>query len=253
MFYSAQSTGTMISPDYLCQKTNNPYTIFIIRSEVAKGVGTLLFTDEDKNFAQSVSLSRDNGLWFLTDTIQYSTLHNESDTIKKLTTQQQSELWSAIMGYPGQTKLDLLPKQTEGIPKLNFHPFRSLPWVEDANIRKATAGKEDRPATKFAQRFSMDFSFIRESSETYKQKKDAPRIVRSRKGYSAALTILDRKTRRLFGFPTDGKDLPLDIIKRFFERFDLKYGTRVVRVDIGGELARSDKFRQVIADEGYIL
>ena len=51
-----------------------------------------------------------------------------------------------------------------------------------------------------------------------------------------------------------GKKPPIDLVRQFLDRYGLKSGdTRFIRTDQGGELARSDNFRQVVAEAGYTL
>ena len=76
----------------------------------------------------------------------------------------------------------------------------------------------------FGKRFYMDFSFLRASSSRYKKMKGHQRVVKSRQGYTACLTIVDKFTRCIFGFPTKGKDPPLEIVSRFLKRYGLTTG-----------------------------
>ena len=108
----------------------------------------------------------------------------------------------------------------------------------DANVSKNPAGHKDRPATCFGEQLHMDFNFTRASSVKYNKSKSMKRVVQSRQGYSATLTIIDKKTRKLFAFPTAGKSPPLQIVKAFLEQYKTSDGrTRFVRTDQGAELA----------------
>ena len=81
----------------------------------------------------------------------------------------------------------------------------------------------------------MNFNFIRASSVKYKKKKGMSRVVKSRQGYTATLTIVDRKIRTLFSFPTAGKSPPIKIIEAFLDIYKLKDGrTSYVCTDQGG-------------------
>ena len=78
---------------------------------------------------------------------------------------QESELWSLIMGSPGQRQLSILPKHVTGTPsKLKPHKFRIIDGVVDANVTKAPTGHTDREAECFGERLSMDFNFTQASS-----------------------------------------------------------------------------------------
>ena len=110
----------------------------------------------------------------------------------------------------------------------------------ESNTKHASSGKTDCPATKFGERFYMDFSFLRVSSQRYKQIKWHKRVVKSRQGYTACLTIVDKYTRQLFGFPTLGKEPPIKLVSQFLDQYGLTNGdTHIIRKYQGGELARS--------------
>ena len=79
--------------------------------------------------------------------------------------------------------------------KLEPHKFRILDDVVDANITKNAAGHSDREASCFGERFAFNFNFVRASLVRYQKRKGMQRIVKSRQGYSATLTMIDRKTR----------------------------------------------------------
>ena len=84
----------------------------------------------------------------------------------------------------------------------------------------------------------MDFNFMRVSSDEYKKQKGCSRVVCSRQGFTATLTIIDRATRQLFAFPTLGKSLPIQIVDAFLTRYGLTgNGFKAVFTDQGGELA----------------
>ena len=82
------------------------------------------------------------------------------------------------------------------------------------NVSKNPAGHTDCDATCFGEKISMDFNFTRASSVKYKKRKGMSRVVKSRQGYRTTLTIVDRKTRKLFVFPTaDKSHNPIEKIK----------------------------------------
>ena len=100
----------------------------------------------------------------------------------------------------------------------------------------------------------MDFNFMRASSTEYKKQQGRSRVVRSRQGYTATLTIIDCATRRLFAFPTQGKSLPILIVDAFLAHYGLEgKGLKAVRTDQGGELACLTAFQEVIAKHHYVL
>ena len=79
-------------------------------------------------------------------------------------------------------------------------------------------------------------------------------VVKSKQGYTGTLTIANRKTRKIFAFSTAGKSPLSNIIQAFLERYKLEDGqTRYIRMDQGGELACSAKFRQILLEQKCIL
>ena len=85
------------------------------------------------------------------------------------------------------------------------------------------------------ERLPMDYKFTRTVSVEYKKRKGVSRAFKLRQGYTATLIIVDRKTRKLFEFPTAGKSPPIKIREAFLERYKLKDGrTRFIRTDQDG-------------------
>jgi hypothetical protein len=79
-------------------------------------------------------------------------------------------------------------------------------------------------------------------------------IIESREGYVAYLLIIDSKARHAWVFNTKTKEPPIQTVDLFLQQYGLKDGTqRYVRTDLGGELANSSVFRDLIAKHGYIL
>ena len=99
----------------------------------------------------------------------------------------------------------------------------------------------------------MDFGFMRSSTSDYKKpNKQTNRVVLSYDGYSAYLIIVDGTSRRLWVFLTQSKEPPLNIVQAFMTKFGI--GGGLVRTDQGGELAKSDKFRNMLQhDFQYIV
>ncbi len=99
----------------------------------------------------------------------------------------------------------------------------------------------------------MDFAFMHASTEDYKHPdKYTDWIVMSYDGYSSHLIIVDSASRRVWAFLTKSKELPIDILRAFLNKFGI--GTGVIWTDQGGKLARSDSFCDTMLKEfGYVV
>ncbi len=102
-------------------------------------------------------------------------------------------------------------------------------------------------------KFFMDFGFLRASTDDYKcPNKLLDRIVRSCDDYCAYLLIVDGVSRCTWVFLMVSKEPPLDILRAFMTKFGNANG--VVCTDQGGELARCDEYRRLMAkDFGYTV
>jgi hypothetical protein len=79
-------------------------------------------------------------------------------------------------------------------------------------------------------------------------------IIESREGYVAYLLIIDSKARKAWVFNTKTKEPPITTVDLFLQRYSLKDGTqRYIRTNLGGELANSAAFQELVAKHGYIL
>lgn len=100
----------------------------------------------------------------------------------------------------------------------------------------------------------MDFAFLRASSKHFNKPniKD-DRIVQSFDGFNSHLVIVDEASSMTWVFLLTSKEPPTELVVDFLKMHGLSDGG-VVRTDQGGELARSDKFRDELLSEcGYVV
>jgi hypothetical protein len=99
----------------------------------------------------------------------------------------------------------------------------------------------------------MDFGFLCASTDDYtRPNKDTDRIVLSYDGHCAYLLIVDSASRRVWAFLTKSKELPIAILSAFMSKYGT--GNGIIRTDQGGELARSNAFREtMLKDFGYVV
>ena len=92
----------------------------------------------------------------------------------------------------------------------------------------------------------MDFGFLRSSLEEFRKTNlKTDRIVESFDGYTSYFLVVDKATRYAWMFLTKTKQPPVGIITLFLEKFGHGDGG-MIRVDQGGELARSGEWRSVV-------
>jgi len=154
----------------------------------------------------------------------------------------ESATWSLRLGACHETQLRALPQHALGLPKhFEFHPFRYIDFKEQARIRKQPVGRNPNVSERGKQ-FHMDFGFLRASSEDFRKTNlKTDRIVESFDGYTSYLLVVDKATRYAWIFLTKTKNPPVGIISLFLEKFGNEKGG-MIRVDQGGELARSEEW-----------
>ena len=202
----------------MCENSILGLEFFNIYSNVKTGRGLIIFLKADATLetTRTLPIYRRNGLWYLQDCFEYNGIQ---PTVRRLNRQQEAELWSLRLGSPGTTQLETITNHSTGMPsKLRLHPFRIIPEVADAKIMRQHRGQrgEDRPVSRFGERFHMDFGFFRASTSDYNMGTGTTgRVICSRDGYTANLLIVDAYTRMMYTFPTRGKNPPVDIVDQF--------------------------------------
>ena len=159
------------------------------------------------------------------------------------------------MGSPGVSQLDVLLSSATGIPTtFQYHPFRFIDFCEQASIRKEPAQRSAVRTTERRRHFYMDFGFMRASSSDLQHTtKPTDRIVHSYDGFTSYLLIVDEATRYVWVFLTHSKEPPIAIVSEFLHHHGHDNGG-CVRTDQGGELARSQLFKDTLLwDFHYIV
>ena len=238
--------------------------------------GSLQFFDENDTPLLVLDLVKRNGLYYCpvsslaikSDNMQSPAavhrLASSNDTPRRsLATRKpvskadllESELWAARLGFCGESQLDALPGNVEGIPtQFQHHPFRFIDFKEQARIRKQAAGRKAQRLDGIGDRFYMDFGFMRASNDSYTRRNKAKdRVVRSFDGFNCYLLIVDEVSRHTWAFLFQSKDPPVDTVLDFL-KFYGNDGGGIIRCDQGGELAKSTAFRtKVQAQYNYVV
>ena len=161
----------------------------------------------------------------------------------------ESELWAARLGQCSEDQLDMITSAADGLPKkFHYHPFRYIDYKEDARMQKQPSHKTAIRLTEAGRGFFMDFAFLRASSVNYtKSRIKEDRVVTSFDGYNSHLVIVDEASSYVWVFLLKSKEPPTQLVVDFLKLHGHKDGG-IVRTDQGGELARSDEFREKVFD-----
>lgn len=205
-------------------------------------------------------------------------------TINRLNKTALHELWHQRLIHPGKQCMRTIHKHVDGIDEslvgncfyscaacMHGKPRKSNrypPCHEKHNRKKYRTNKHKIPPSSCqpdvtveddlhipnsspGQHFHMDFGFVRGSKYTIKQ--DDNPTVTSKDGYNSYLIIVDRASRYSWIFLTKSKHPPVTLAHKVLTKFKSTNPHRTVRTDQGGELGRSSKFSQMVAEAGFVL
>ena len=260
MYYAPNCSGTIISPNAIV-RDNQSFTSWMQTSHLDIGQAEISFYHRsDFNRNKKILMHMNNDLWYLRQ--QYHKMVQAANRTKicvlrdfdaispflvhKLNKPMEYELWHQRLMHPGATCMSNIDKCTAGVPPLSRHPMHNCKICHEMNISKNSSKAPSKTKiTKFGEHFQMDFGFM--SAKVNKQ------IINSHDGYKCYLLIIDLYTRYLWVFLSKNKHPPIRVMKQFLRTYGNKEGTRMVRTDQGGELARSALFRQALQDASYSI
>ena len=255
-YYAPRCNGTIISPNAIVEQDKS-FTSWTQHSHLDTKNATILFYHKDQyHKRKSLTMGLQNNLWFiqqpLIPTIKRAQNQiNVSQIIEEvkihhLSTQATYELWHQRLLHPGQMVMNHMQECTDGIPSLNKPAFHTCDTCQET---KGTKIKNKHTTnispTSVGEQFHMDIGFV--------HGKQNNRIIRSHDGFDSYILITDAKTRYLWMFLCKNKNPPLKTVQLFLDQHGLKSGTRIVRTDQGGELAKSKLMQDTIAAAGYSL
>ena len=256
--YSEHATGTLLSPTAISLQYSDIYLGWTVYANTRNETGYLQFLNDDGVNHASINMYYEDRMWF-----HYLKVGHLSDTpsIRKLSTISEFELWHHRMGHMNPQTLCQMHKYARGIPKLKEPDFYKCQTCSFTKLRKDSSTKSKAtlpkplpmPEEKFhsGQHLHMDFGFVRGTK--FVQKDDQGRTITSIDGFRAYLIVVDRATRTKYIFLTTTKHPPLvevdGMLKKFKHLTDTLHCT--VRTDQGGELGKSNKFRELVKEHGY--
>ena len=261
--YVPNAAGTIVSPTFIAK--NDPlFTSWNQMSHTDTGRAEIIFFNRYEYRPHiTLHMYQLNNCWYLDqsylDTVHRAkgktmnyTVSDEDDTsshtvVNTLSRQAEYEVWHQRLLHPGQTCMDHIHHCVDGIPSLKRHAFHTCPVCDHAKVtHNYNHNVEPLKATKVGEIFSMDFGFVKGNVDG--------RLVRSHDGYSSYVLVVDHRTRYTWVFLTKNKRPPIQMLNTFLKTYGLKSdGVKLIRTDQGGELARSQQFRDIIASNGYQL
>jgi len=250
MLYCPAISNTIVSPqEFAGNASTGRFNGYCLVDQ--PGCCRLLLSHSETSDSSFVNLTRDNDLYYICDSPKK--VHSV-----KVNHQMQAELWHQRLGHPGPTQLSALAEHATGLPPRltnDLHPMHSCQVCSDAKIKRAPMGTTaDTDPIQPGTRFHLDFGFIRASSEDYGvTKQKGKRVVTSFDGFNTFLLIVCAKTRFTWVFCQQSKSPPTEILDSFLKSSGLKDGPRSLRMDQGGELARSSEIGRVAAANGYVI
>ena len=252
MYYSPDSSGTIVSPTDAVLK-NQQYSSWTHFSDVRKGQDYIKFSSPSGLINDIVPLEMLNNLWY----ISYNLPKHQPDSTPIICSMQRDlefKLWHHRLVHPGNNTITIAPKTCDGLPSSlkapDFHKCEACIKGKMHSHKKGykpTMSSDIRPGTFF----EMDFGFIRGPSSDGKR----GHLRSCRNGYNSYLLIVDVATRYMWSFPTSSKDVPCQLIEKFLDKYGNKDPTadRIVRTDLGGELAKSLSFKKAISSKNFRL
>ena len=258
-YYAPKCTGTIISPNAIVND-DPELNSWHQTSNMESGKATISFYHNNCIFRKkTIEMAKRNNLWYIQQPIllllKRATKMNmcwETDTVEShmrvnISQQAKFELWHQRLLHPSEQTMKRVGQCVDGVPKRfiphEFHHCDTCHQEKSSDRRKKPRGKIE--PQHIGERFHMDYGFV-------SGKKDGT-IIRSHDGYKAYLLIVDSKTRYMWIFLSKNKVPPIQTVKLFLQLHGRKEGTRVVRTDQGGELAKSKAFQNMIGSQGYTL
>lgn len=277
-YYCKEAEGTIISPNAVARQYADSVEAVDVHMPGPRttNYGYTAFTFANGKVMQ-FSMYRENDLWYHTIAMDTETTHTKHEIskwkeinanttggqVKAMNNRATYALWHHRLGHPGKNTMRTIHEYVDGIPKFKGMDLWSCECCNRAKFdkkplntkdhHKATAQQPQNPHRVKDRRFQigeglhMDFGFVRGS--TWKQQDENGQTITSINGYRAYLLVVDRATRYKWIFLSKSKKPPIAMVRGLLQRLDCKATERYIMTDQGGELARSEEFRSLLATE----
>ncbi len=286
-FYSDQVDGTIVSPTAIARQQKQNYLGWLQYSDCDTNTGMIKLIGRNNNEDFHIPIYCSNDLWYHAKDMTTgpdapaATTHSDSDnmdnpTVNRVSTAATYELWHQRSGHIGHKALTEWHKHATGVPRMKGNSFYKCPAcmtgklcirqpIGKQNQRQRDFDKHFWDKTKIenlmnyeddddylpkadpGQHFSMDFGFVRGSQ--FKSKDEHGNLVTSFDGKNSYLIIIDRATRYTWVFLSNNKVPPIDAARKLLKKFKSTNPHRTVRVDQGGELGKSQLFKDMLAED----
>ena len=292
-YYSDQVDGTIISPTALVRQHRQKYIGFLQYSDCDNNNGVIKLISRNNCPDFEIPIYSRNDLWYhriesfcqpctTTDDQTKIEANSNDPSVRRISTAATYELWHQRSGHIGHKALTEWHKHATGVPQLKGNAFYKCPSCMSGKLcirqpigkqtkkQKETDSKfwdatkienllnyEDDddylPDAEPGQHFSMDYGFVRGSQ--FKSKDEDGHVVTSFDGKNSYLIIVDRGTRYTWTFLSNNKVPPVDAARQLLKKFKSSNPHRTVRVDQGGELGKSQLFKNMLGEDdiGFTL
>ena len=267
-FYCKQASGTIISPSDVNLQYKNKYDGWTLETNFDSKHGQLTFNSRDGVNHLVFSAYSDNNLWhhYLNEIPQsdFHSLSTQSKAIlNSLNVNALYHIWHHRLGHPSHKIMKEAHKHCIGIPKLKEPAFFNCTTCNSSKFRRTHIGPTKRtvkptPSKKeeieVGQHLHIDFGFVRGSD--YSTKDQHGRLVTSKDGFRSYCLVIDRASRYITVILTKTKEPPIKELRHIFKQFKSQVTAQhcTVTTDLGGELAGSKAFTQLLLEKdiGYI-
>lgn len=278
-YYSAQVDGTIISPTAIVSQHRQRFSGWIQYSDCDNKNGYIQLIGRSNQDDLKLPTVCENDLWYhAQSSLGNNGITGASPKINRLSNAAKYELWHQRLGHAGSSVMQSIHNHCKGIPPLKGNAFFRCPSCMSGKLcTKRSIGKrpkpklgssapvppETQPSTPLinddtylpaalpGQHFHMDFGFVRGAE--YSIKTEDGKTLTSRDGKKAYLLVIDRSSRYTWIFLTDSKKPPVATVKSLLNKFKSTNPHRTVRVDQGGDLGKSQAFKDMIAEAQFSL
>jgi dUTP pyrophosphatase len=266
--YCANASGTIISPPDVNMQYSDKYNGWTMETKYDSKIGQLTFNARDGINHLVFSAYSSNNLWYhyidqVTEREYQHIGAQVKAVVNTLNTTALYQIWHQRLGHPGKKIMQEATTNCIGIPKMKRPQFFSCNTCNSAKFRKNHIGptkisRTTVPTTaksEIGQHLHVDFGFVRGSDYAVKDEKG--KLMTSIDGYRSYCLVIDRASRHISIILTKLKKPPITELRHLLTqlRSRVKSTQCTITSDLGGELANSKSFRNLLLEKdiGYTL